>query len=654
MTVVFKGGELCYELFMRIFSFRILGMLGFLLSGLCVALPAALCLTVATGSSGLHAAELSDSASAPLPVQKGSDAVTGPAPAELTAAERTDSPAAEKGAAAAEFAPEAESGTAGTEEGTAVTDAPAEAGSALPAAENGADSSAAAGADSSERKPDFGGRILMGSIGEPSNLIPYLASDSASQEVAALLYTAPLEYNRDLEIVKLAAEEWEVSEDGCFMRFKLRDDLKWQDGAPLTADDVTFTYNLMTDPKTPTAYAADFLNVKEYRQTGPLSFEVRYDAPYARAAITWMHPILPRHILEGQDIVTTSFARNPIGAGPFKLKSWESGSRIVLEANERYFKGRPYLDEVVYRIIPDLSTIFLEARAGKIDFLGLTPQQYLRQTSGPEWDREWKKYKYLSAGYTYLGFNLESPLFKDRRVRQALSMAVKREDIIKGALWGMGESTIGPYKPGTWVYNDRVKPYPFDPEKARALLAEAGWLPGEDGVLYREGLPFRFTILVNQGNNERIKVATILQQQFKAIGVQVSIRTVEWAAFLKEFVHPGRFDALILAWNILDDPDIFDVWHSSAISENGLNFVHYRNEEVDSLLEQARATADRAARKRMYDRFQEILHEDQPYLFLYVPYALPMVQARFRGIEPAPAGISYNFDRWWVPKALQR
>lgn len=629
-------------------------MLGFLLSGLCVALPAALCLTVATGSSGLHAAELSDSASAPLPVQKGSDAVTGPAPAELTAAERTDSPAAEKGAAAAEFAPEAESGTAGTEEGTAVTDAPAEAGSALPAAENGADSSAAAGADSSERKPDFGGRILMGSIGEPSNLIPYLASDSASQEVAALLYTAPLEYNRDLEIVKLAAEEWEVSEDGCFMRFKLRDDLKWQDGAPLTADDVTFTYNLMIDPKTPTAYAADFLNVKEYRQTGPLSFEVRYDAPYARAAITWMHPILPRHILEGQDIVTTSFARNPVGAGPFKLKSWESGSRIVLEANELYFKGRPYLDEVVYRIIPDLSTIFLEARAGKIDFLGLTPQQYLRQTSGPEWDREWKKYKYLSAGYTYLGFNLESPLFKDRRVRQALSMAVKREDIIKGALWGMGESTIGPYKPGTWVYNDRVKPYPFDPEKARALLAEAGWLPGEDGVLYRDGLPFRFTILVNQGNNERIKVATILQQQFKAIGVQVSIRTVEWAAFLKEFVHPGRFDALILAWNILDDPDIFDVWHSSAISENGLNFVHYRNEEVDSLLERARATADRAARKRMYDRFQEILHEDQPYLFLYVPYALPMVQARFRGIEPAPAGISYNFDRWWVPKALQR
>ncbi len=514
---------------------------------------------------------------------------------------------------------------------------------------------APARADGAGDEPDYGGRIVMGSIGEPSNLIPYLASDSASQEVAALLYTAPLEYDKDWNIVKLAAESWEVEEDGTFMRFKLREGLKWQDGAPLTADDVTFTYKLMVNPSTPTAYAADFLNIAEYKQTGPLSFEVRYDAPYARSAITWMHPILPKHILEGQNIASTPFARNPIGAGPFKLKSWETGSRVVLEANDLYFKGRPYIDEVVYRIIPDLTTIFLEAKAGKIDFLGLTPQQYLRQTSGPDWDKNWKKYKYLAPGYTFLGFNLTSPLFADERVRQALSYAVNRESVIKGALMGMGEPTIGPYKPGTWVYNTAITPYAYDPERAKALLAEAGWTPGEDGVLVNsDGRRFSFTILVNQGNEERVKVATIIQREFQAVGVECSIRTVEWAAFLKEFVNKGNYDALILAWNILDDPDIFDVWHSSAISENGLNFVHYANSEVDALLEKARITVDRAERKVLYDRFQEILHKEQPYLFLYVPYSLPMVQARFRGIEPAPAGITYNFDRWWVPKALQR
>lgn len=502
--------------------------------------------------------------------------------------------------------------------------------------------------------PDYGGRILMGSIGEPSNLIPYLSSDSASVEVASLLYTAPLEYDRDFQIVKLAAESWEVLEDGRLMKFRLREGLKWQDGEPLTADDVTFTYELMINPRTPTAYAADFLNIKEYRQTGPLTFEVRYDAPYARSAITWMHPILPRHVLEKEDIASTPFARQPIGAGPFKLKSWESGSRIVLEANELYFKGRPYLDEVVYRIIPDLSTMFLEAKAGKLDFLGLTPQQYLRQTSGPEWEKNWRKYKYLAPGYTFLGFNLESPLFSDRKVRQALACAVDAEAIIRGVLLGLGEITVGPYKPGTWAYNASLRPWPHDPERARSLLSEAGWEPGSDGVREKDGMRFSFTILVNQGNEERVKVATILQQQFRAVGVEASIRMVEWAAFLREFVMKGNYDALILAWNILDDPDIFDVWHSSAISENGLNFVHFRNAEVDDLLEKARAVSDRAQRKRFYDRFQEILHEEQPYLFLYVPYSLPMVQARFQGIEPAPAGITYNFDRWWVPTALQR
>ena len=506
----------------------------------------------------------------------------------------------------------------------------------------------------SDAQPVTGGHLIMGSIGEPSNLIPYLASDSASAEVAGLLYTSPLEYDKDFNIVKCAAEEWEVLEGGLFMRFRLKKGIVWQDGHPLTADDVTFTYNLMTDPKTPTAYAADFLNVKEYRQTGPLSFEVRYDAPYARAAITWMHPILPKHILEHENIASTRYARNPVGAGPFKLKSWEPGSRIVLEANDRYFKGRPYLDEIIYRIIPDSTTMFLEARAGKLDFVGLSPQQYLRQTSGEWWDSNWRKYKYLASGYTYLGLNQKSPFFKDRRVRQALSFAIDREGIIKGALLGMGEPAFGPYKPGTWVYNTALKAYDHDPERARRLLAEAGWTPGKDGILEKDGLPFEFTILVNQGNNERIKVAVILQQMFRAVGVKVSIRTVEWAAFLKEFVNTRKFDALILAWNILDDPDIYDVWHSSAIAGNGLNFVSFSNEEVDRLLEKGRTSADREVRKAVYDRFQEILHEEQPYLFLYVPYSLPMVQARFQGIQPAPAGITYNLDRWWVPRALQQ
>ena len=502
--------------------------------------------------------------------------------------------------------------------------------------------------------PVSGGRILMGSIGEPSNLTPYLATDSASNEVSGLLFIAPLKYDKDLNVVPWAAESYEVLDGGRCLRFRLRDDLVWEDGVPLTADDVEFTYKMMIDPKTPTAYAEDFLSIREFKKTGRLSFEAYYDKPFARALMTWMGAILPRHILEGQDLMTTSFARKPVGAGPYKLKSWDAGSKLTLVASDTYFEGRPYLDEVVFRIIPDPSTMFLELKAGRLDMMSLSPQQYLRQTSGPAWERDWRKYKYLSFSYNFLGFNLRHPFFKDVRTRRAISMSIDRNALVAGVLFGEGMPTVGPYKPGTWAYNDKLKPVERNVEEARRLLAEAGWKDDNgDGLLERDGVPFAFTILVNQGNDQRIKTAIIIQSQLKELGISVRIRTVEWAAFIKEFVHTGRFDALILGWTITQDPDIFDVWHSSKAKPGGLNFIDYRNDEVDALLVEARSTPDQARRKELYDRVQEILDADQPYCFLYVPYALPIVQARFQDVKPALSGIMYNFDKWWVPKALQ-
>ena len=195
---------------------------------------------------------------------------------------------------------------------------------------------------------------------------------------------------------------------------------------------------------------------------------------------------------------------------------------------------------------------------------------------------------------------------------------------------------------------------PVSDNEARRLLDEAGWKKNKDGLLERDGKPFLFTILVNQGNDSRIKAAIIIQSQLKALGITVHIRTVEWAAFIKEFVNKGHFDAIILAWTITLDPDIYDVWHSSRAKPGGLNFTGYRNAEVDELLVEARSMADQDRRKELYDRVQEILDAEQPYCFLYVPYALPIVQARFQGIKPELNGIMYNFDRWWVPKDLQR
>jgi peptide/nickel transport system substrate-binding protein len=523
---------------------------------------------------------------------------------------------------------------------------------ALAACRGGENPGDTAGNYSADPGPvSHGGRIVEAMLGEPDNLIPPLSSSGASHQVSELIYVAPLRYNKNLELEAWAAESFEVLEEGRLLRFKLREDIRWFDGEPLTADDVEFTYQLMIDPETPTPYAEDYLAVASFNKTGRYAFEVRYDQPFARALVTWAHAILPEHALKGQDLLTTPLSRDPLGAGPYKLKQWDAGNKLVLTANHDYFLGRPHIEEVVLRIIPDQATQFLELKAGNLDIMDLTPQQHLIQTVGEFWENNYNKYKYLSFGYTYLGFNLRRKKFQDVRVRRAFSYAIDKDELVKGVLLGLGEPALGPYKPGTWVYNDELEPYGYQPDKARALLAEAGWTDSDgDGIRDKDGEPFEFAILTNQGNNQRIKTATIIQRRLADVGIKAHVRTIEWAAFLKEFINKGRFDAALLGWNILQDPDLYDVWHSSKAEPGGLNFIAYKNAELDALLEEGRRTVERPVREKIYRRVQEILHQDQPYVFLFVPDALPIVQARVQNIHPAPAGISYNFTEWWIPK----
>jgi peptide/nickel transport system substrate-binding protein len=299
--------------------------------------------------------------------------------------------------------------------------------------------------------------------------------------------------------------------------------------------------------------------------------------------------------------------------------------------------------------------MFLELQSGGLDYMGLTPLQYAKQTDTMAFKRRFEKYRYPASAYTYLGYNLRRQQFQDQRVRQAIAYAIDKQELIDGIQLGLGQIATGPYKPGTWVYNPDVPQYSYNPHKARELLAEAGWTDSDgDGLLDKNGQPFAFTILTNQGNDQRIKTGEILQRRLREIGVDVKLRVVEWASFLKEFVNPGNFDAIILGWTIPPDPDSYEVWHSSKTGEGELNFIGFKNAEVDALLEKGRHTLDQEKRKEIYDRFQEILAEEQPYTFLYVPDALPVVASRFRGIEPAPAGIMHNFIEWWVPKSEQK
>ena len=512
-----------------------------------------------------------------------------------------------------------------------------------------------AGAGGADSGPAHGDILVEGSIGDASNLIPILASDNASHEISGMVFNGLVKYDKDIRIVGDLAESWEVSGDGLVITFHLRKGVKWHDGHPFTAEDVLYTYRVTIDPKTPTPYAGDFLKVKKAEVLDPHTFRVTYARPFAPALMSWGSAILPRHLLEGRDITRSPLRRHPVGTGPYRFREWVTGQKIVLAANPDYFEGAPYLDGYIMRVIPDMATMFLELRANGVDRMGLTPLQFTRQTENNLFRRNYNKYRYLSFSYAFLGYNLAKPLFADKRVRQAIAHAVNKEEIIEGILLGLGKEATGPYKPGTWAYNPEVKRYPYDPAKARALLAEAGWRDADgDGTLDKNGEPFVFEIITNQGNEVRAKCAEIIQKRLAEVGIRAKIRVLEWAAFVNDFINKRRFDATILGWTIPMDPDIYDVWHSSKTGPDELNFVSYRNREVDELLEKGRGTFDQRQRKKCYDRIQEILAEEQPYLFLYVADALPIIHARFRGIEPAPIGIGYNFIKWYVPREEQK
>ncbi len=497
--------------------------------------------------------------------------------------------------------------------------------------------------------------LVTGSIADASRLLPILASDSASGDIVGLVFNGLLKYNEQLEVTGDLAQSWTVSPDGLTITVRLRPDIRWHDGVAMTADDVVFTYRKLIDPTVKTPFSSDYERIQSVEAVDPRTVRVTYREPFAPALESWMMGIIPKHLLEHEDVNTTPFLRRPIGTGPYRFVRWKTEELIELEANPDYVEHRPYINRYLYRVIPDTATMFLELLTGHLDWMALTPLQYRRQTDGPHVRRAYQKYRYPSFGFTYIGYNLDDPRFADVRVRRAIDLAVDKQAIVDGVLYGLGAVATGPYPEKSWAYNPAIRPTAPDLAAANVLLADAGWTDHDgDGWLDKDGTPLRFTLMTNQGNEVRRQVAEIVQQQLKPIGIDVKIRVIEWATFLHEFIDQRRFDAVLLGWNLSLDPDLYNIFHSSKTKEGEYNFIGYANPTVDRLLEQGRQVFDRDQRRQIYQEIHRLLHEDQPYTFLYVPDSLPIVAARFRNVRATPIGIGYNFIDWYVPRADQR
>jgi peptide/nickel transport system substrate-binding protein len=525
--------------------------------------------------------------------------------------------------------------------------------------------SEATGADSDKKPqaaavPAFGDTRIEASIGNVSSLIPNVTSDSASHEVGDFMYNGLVATDKNLNVVGELAKSWTFSKDCLTLDFTLHDKVKWHDGQPFTADDVVFTWQTTMDPRVPSPYKPDYQDVDKVEARGRHEVRVTYKRPYAKALLSWAIPMLPRHLLEswvreGKIKEAPQNWTAPIGTGPYKFKEFRSGERVVVAANPDYFKGKPHIARIVYRIIPSQATIFLEVKAKGVDLASLTALQYARQTDYPAFEQSYNKFRLPGTGYTYFGMNLKDPRFADRRVRRAFAHAINKQERLDGVVVGLGREATGPFRPGSWADNPNVKAIPYDPKKAVALLAEAGWKEKNgDGLLVKDGVPFTFELLTNQGNDERKKVAEIVQARLREVGVGVEIRILEWAALLKDHIKKRQFQTIILGWGTGIDPDQYVVWHSSQMGADELNHISYANRDVDSLLEAGRSSCVQAERVRYYQRLHQVLAEDQPLVFLYWRDSLPVVSSRIHGLDPGASSIKWNFTDWFVPKALQK
>ena len=421
------------------------------------------------------------------------------------------------------------------------------------------------------------------------------------------------------------------------VEFLLHEDVRWHDGAPFSSRDVKFTYEAIMDDRVASPRKPDYELVLSVETPDARTVRVVYRRPFSPALESWMMSILPAHLLADvpPDQWPLVFNRAPVGTGPFKFAEWKTNQFVRVARNEDYFKGLPHLDGIVFRTLPDPLTLRLAFETQQVDFWSADPWA----VGSFREDERFTLFTSPSNSYNYVGWNLRRPMFQDLRVRQALAHAVNIDQMIRYILYGYGTQSTGIFTPEMWFFNPRVQPLAYDPEEARQLLDKAGWVPGQDGIRVKDGERFAFTLITNNGNVIRSDIATLVQENLRAIGIEVTVEMYEWAVFLKRFVNQGEFDAVVLGWALGQGFDQFQIWHSSQTEPERLNMVGYQSKEADRLLESVREEFDRDEIIRQCGELQQLIYDDQPYLFLFVPEGTSVMwKDAFRVKRPGPDG----------------
>ena len=484
---------------------------------------------------------------------------------------------------------------------------------------------------------------------EPGHLNPITSNEAIASSINSYIYETLLDRDYDtLELKPQLATRWEISSDKLHYRFYLKENIYWSDGKPFTADDIVYSFKIIKDPRVANApLKVYYIDVKSVKKISPYIVEFTYAKPYFLALeICGSIPIVPKHIFDdGTDFNTHKNNRFPIGTGPYKFVTWNTGKTIELVVNDRYWGPKPDIKRIVYKIIPEPNVALQMLKKGELDVMALRPIQWVRQTNSKHFQESFYKFMYYQPYYNYIGWNARNPLFKDKNVRKALTMLINRQAILDSLLFGLGTVVTGPFYIHDKYYSHDIQPLPYDPVKAKEILHRAGWSDSNgDGILDKNGVAFKFTLTIASASKFAERLATILKEDFSKVGIQMDINRYEWAIFVNK-VDKRDFDAVTLGWSLSWEGDPYQLWHSSQV-QAGSNFCYFINAEADEIIEKARKEFDVEKRIKMYRRFHEIIHDEQPYTFLYCTPALVVVSKRFDNVIVHKRGL--NYTEWKV------
>lgn len=513
--------------------------------------------------------------------------------------------------------------------------------------------------------PAPGGTLVIAASGDPDILLPPLIASAVADMVTDQLFDPLASLGADLNTVgdrgfqPRLAKRWTWSADSLSIAFHLDPDARWHDGAPVRARDVVFTHATYTDPKTGSPVATNLSSIDSVTARDSLTpvfwFRRRTPEQFQDAAYTMS--ILPEHLLGNAnraDLRSSVFGRQPVGTGRFRFVKWEPGVRLELVADTLNYRGRARLDRVILSFAPDFNSAVAKLFSGEADFFEtLRPEQLEEMKKHPEL----RTIPYQAMDYMYLQFNLRTkngrqphPVLGDRETRRALSMALDRRRMVQNVFDSLAVVAVGPGPRGQASTDTTVAQLPYDTARARRALDSLGWRDANgDGVRERNGRPLRFSVLVPSSSRTRVRLAVLMQEQLRALGVKLDIEELEFSTFLDRM---GRRDFEAIMGAAHTDPSpigLRQAWSSAAAAKGGSNFGWYESAAFDAQVDSALASMDPAAARAHFKAAFQVIIDDAPAVWLYEPRPIAGAHRRIRATELRPDGWWSGLADWWIP-----